>query len=257
MKATNTTTPTLHLEQARVGERPVSDVDAPAVAALRDDDAAFLLAMPAALAVPQVQAEARRRVAAQTKPSTSTFFARWQRWVAFGVPACAAAALLVSLQRAPEQMPIVDDGEPEVVRAKGTGVVLLATHVTPSGAVPLSSGEHLSAGDVVQLGWQVSSTMSLPRGVVVSIDGRKTVTQHLPLPPATEAPLLSARGLLPSSYELDDAQRFERFFLVTGPVVDVDNVLRAARVLAAAEAPETMPLVLPATLQVSELLVRK
>ncbi len=257
MNTTNTKTPTLHLEQARLGERATSDVDAPAVAALQDDDAAFLAAMPAALAVPQVQAEARRRAAAHTtKPST--FSLRWQRWLAFGaVPACAAAALLVSLQRAPEHVPIVDDGEPEVVRAKGTGAVLVATHVTPSGAVPLSSGERLSAGDVVQLGWQVSSTTSLPRGVVVSIDGRTTVTQHLPLPPSTEAPVLSARGPLPSSYELDDAPHFERFFLVTGAVIDVDVVLRAARVLAAGQAPETMPLVLPSTVHVSELLVRK
>jgi hypothetical protein len=261
VKTTNTTTPTLHLEQARLGERSVSDVDAPAVAALREDDDAFLEAMPAALAVPQVQAEARRRAAVQqTKQTTSsTLSLRWPRWLAVGaVPACAAAALVVSLQRAPEPRPIVDDTSPEVVRPKGVGAQLVATHVTAEGAAPLANGARLSAGDVVQLGWQVSSTASsaVVHGVVVSIDGRGTVTQHLPLPPSTAAPVLSARGLLPSSYELDDAPYFERFFLVTGAAIDVDAVLQAARVLAAGEAPETKPLVLP-SIDVSDVLVRK
>lgn len=256
MKAKNPTPPALHLEQARLGERPLNNADAAAVAALRDDDAAFLAAMPAALAVPQVKAEARRRAAVQTV-STSTFAVRWRRWLAVGaVPACAAAAFVVSLQRTPEQPVDVDTSAPEVVRAKGAAAALVATHVTASGAVPLSSGERLAAGDVLQLGWQVSSTSAFPKGVVVSIDGRGTVTRHLPLPPSAEAPVLSARGLLPSSYELDDAQRFERFFLVTGADVDVEAVVRAARALAVSEAPETLPLVLP-SLQTSELLVRK
>lgn len=160
------------------------------------------------------------------------------------------------MQRAPEQPRIVDDSVADVVRAKGAGALLVATHVTASGAVPLSSGERLAAGDVLQLGWQVSSTSPFPRGVVVSIDGRGTVTQHLPLPPSTEAPVLSARGLLPSSYELDDAQHFERFFLVTGPAVDVEDVLQAAHALAVSAAPAALPLDVP-SMHTSQLLVRK
>jgi hypothetical protein len=68
-------------------------------------------------------------------------------------------------------------------------------------------------------------------GVVVSLDGRGHVTLHHPSRPDAPAPLV-ARGehALDHAYELDDAQAYERFVLVTSG----DEPLPPAAVLAAA-----------------------
>jgi hypothetical protein len=97
-------------------------------------------------------------------------------------------------------------------------------------------------------------------GVIVSIDGRGVVTRHLPLTGAAAAALEpGATTLLDRAYELDDAPRWERFFLVTGETAfDVQVVLDAARGAAAgagADPPPALPLQAP--LQQSTFLLRK
>jgi hypothetical protein len=54
-------------------------------------------------------------------------------------------------------------------------------------------------------------------GVIVSIDGRRLVTLHLPRDGERAVPLgREATVLLDHAYELDDAPRWERFYFVTG-----------------------------------------
>ena len=66
--------------------------------------------------------------------------------------------------------------------------------------------------------------------MIVSVDGRGVVTEHLPQN-ESEAAALRAGGpvILASSYRLDDAPRFEVFYFVTA-----DEPFAMARVVAAA-----------------------
>lgn len=95
----------------------------------------------------------------------------------------------------------------------------------------LSKGDVARAGDRLQLSY---TSAGYRFGVIFSIDGRGAVTLHLP-PKAGEAAELREKGetLLSFSYELDDAENFERFFFVTNEkAFHVDEVLQAARRLA-------------------------
>jgi len=71
-------------------------------------------------------------------------------------------------------------------------------------------------------------------GMILSIDGRGTVTLHLPENKGESTKLESSKQfLLPNAIELDDAPKFERFFFFTsGSPIDVDSVLREAQDLA-------------------------
>jgi hypothetical protein len=95
----------------------------------------------------------------------------------------------------------------------------------------LSDGQHASAGDLLQLAYVATRD---PYGMILSIDGRGTVTLHLPesLEKSTEL----ERGkqfLLPNAIELDDAPGFERFFFLTSDTpIDVEGILQDAQDLA-------------------------
>jgi hypothetical protein len=83
--------------------------------------------------------------------------------------------------------------------------------------------------------------------VILSVDGRGVVTQHLPRD-GTQAARLAAESqvLLDFAYELDDAPRWERFYFVAGPApFDATPVIEAARGVAASGAaspPPALPL---------------
>lgn len=146
-----------------------------------------------------------------------------------GLPAAAAAALVLfvvlpSESERPSQ-------EIEVTRTKGIEPRLRVFLDDDGGGRPLRAGDVVSAGDRLQLAY-VAAGQS--HGVVVSIDGRGEVTQHLPVR-GKRAAQLATGGLvrLPHAYELDDAPAFERFFFVSAAEpFEVDVVMSAARVLA-------------------------
>jgi hypothetical protein len=84
--------------------------------------------------------------------------------------------------------------------------------------------------------------------VLLSIDGARRVTLHWPENKDGAAAALKASGesRLPSSYELDDAPAFERFFLVRAATpFSVATAMQAARALAAQPAARTQTLALP------------
>lgn len=76
----------------------------------------------------------------------------------------------------------------------------------------LTDGEIAAAGDLLQISIRSDKQVY---GVVVSVDGRGTVTVHYP--DGVDAALFEAGELklLPHSYELDDAPAIERFFFVS------------------------------------------
>ncbi len=135
----------------------------------------------------------RRRVIANKKK---------KRWPIVLVPAFAAAAALA----------LVFVGEAPTERTKGDAR-LVVHEKTATGIVQVRAGDALQRGALLQVGYTPGGT---GYGAVVSIDGRGVVTLHWPASPSAWSPTVEPEGgTLPSAYELDDAPRFERFFLVT------------------------------------------
>ena len=120
----------------------------------------------------------------------------------------------------------VRDDDP--VRIKGLRPHLRLHRSGPAGIEELRDGDVARAGDLVQISYVAAGNRN---GVVVSLDGRGQVTLHHPARPGDPATLV-ARGehALDHAYELDDAQAYERFVLVTSG----DEPLSAAAVLDAA-----------------------
>jgi hypothetical protein len=213
--------------------------------ALRSDDGAFLEAHPPGPAL----AEIRRRAAPR----------RARRpLLAFFIPLTAAgvavAAVLVLRQPA-GRSPTGDLGEEE--HTKGLSARLQVHRQRPGLAPePLVDGAPARAGDVVQLSY-VSAGAGY--GVVVSVDGRGSVTLHWPERPGPAAKLAARHAVpLAHAYQLDDAPAFERFFLVTSSApFDSGVVAEAARRLVGSGRPDRDLLPLPAALEQHALLLVK
>jgi len=86
----------------------------------------------------------------------------------------------------------------------------------------------VSQGDVIQLRYLVPAVCY---GTIVSLDGRGVVTVHLSGESGKAAPLTPGRAIaLNHSYELDDAPKFEIFYLVTSPQnFHIDTITQSIR----------------------------
>ncbi len=93
------------------------------------------------------------------------------------------------------------------------------------GAVqPLEDGDAAAGGDRVQLAYDAGAHAY---GVIFSVDDRAHVTLHFPRYADDSTLLDRPRGVLRSSFELDDARGAERFYFVTGErPLDVRRALR-------------------------------
>ncbi|MEZ4464913.1 MAG: hypothetical protein R3F43_10545 [bacterium] len=113
----------------------------------------------------------------------------------------------------------------------------------------------MRAGDVLQLTY---AARGAGHGVLFSVDGRGPSRCTSPTRPAPTRP---ARGpaavTLPHAYQLDDAPRFERFFVTAHHPLDVGELLAEARQLAADDAAEDAAPALPADVAWTDLLLRK
>jgi len=122
-----------------------------------------------------------------------------------------AVALILAVVAVPT---LLDQETPEVpeTRIKGGEQEprLLVFRKLGSGAERLQDGALARNGDLVQLAYRSGG---LQYGAILSVDGRGTVTQHLPATGAEAVPL-AAQDTLDVAYELDDAPRWERFYLV-------------------------------------------
>lgn len=95
----------------------------------------------------------------------------------------------------------------------------------------LADGEKANSGDLLQLAYVTTKDAY---GVILSIDGRGTVTLHLPESQEKSTKLESGKQfLLPSAFELDDAPKFERFFfLISESPIDVNSILEEVQDMA-------------------------
>jgi hypothetical protein len=169
----------------------------------------------------------------------------------WAIPAMLVAATLILVVVLPRIGPGDGDGD----RIKGLLPGLAVYRKTDTGSETLADGAIAHSGDVIRLGYRAAGK---PFGVILSIDGRGAVTQHLP-PDGEQAASLRNEPtvLLDQAYELDDAPRWERFYFVTGETsFSVQPVMDAAR--RAASNPRSQPaLELPRGLEQSVFLLQK
>ena len=204
----------LHLERFFAGELSPAEAEKIERAAASDPELAarleaigtsnedILAAYPPATMAPRIEA---RAAAAVRRPSPL--------WI---LPAAAILAIglgigVVGHTGLFSGSPGLDD-----TRAKGASLHLSLFRKTASGAEELADGATVHASDLLQVGYYSGAK---GYGAIFSIDGRGTLTFHLPAGYAGgpgRAPAIETTGeaLLPSAYELDDAPRFERFFFV-------------------------------------------
>ena len=156
--------------------------------------------------------------------------------LAFALPIAATVLLFISFLVARERIfSSYASTATEVTRLKGMKTHLAVYRKAADGAEELGDGQAARQKDVLQISYTAAEARY---GVILSLDGRGTVTWHMPgryAGAALAAPALSQQGevILPSAYELDDAPGFERFILVySSAPFDVRTVEQAARALA-------------------------
>jgi hypothetical protein len=189
------------------------------------------------------------KTAAASKPACP-FWARMDiyRWA---LPAFACAALLVILPMRLLQPPTVppllasidtpintlvnasvnnnmNGMTDEGTRVKGAVAGIEVWRKAGESAERLAPEAAARAGDIVQLRYAVPESCY---GALVSVDGRGVLTVHLSGDSGKAAPLTPGRLVaLKSSYQLDDAPKFEAFYLITAADnFDIDGVERALR----------------------------
>ena len=143
---------------------------------------------------------------------------------------------------------------PAGIRIKGLEPQLILHRKTAAGSEQLSDGAFVTEGDLIQVQYRAAGAKY---GAIVSIDGRRQVTRHLPSD-ARRAQELELAGpvALGFAYELDDAPDWERFYFVTSPArFDVDDIIAA--VTAAAGKPAGDSLDVGANISQSALTLRK
>lgn len=163
----------------------------------------------------------------------------------------AALILAVALPHAPLQ----PAGTERVKGTVGGRPSLALYRRTDTGSERLADGDVARPGDLLRVGY---ASAGRPYGLILSIDGRGTVTLHLP--PAGNRAVQLTPGktiLLDAAYELDDAPRIERFYFVTGkePFAAEPLVSAAREAARQGSVPDTLPL--PAGLEQVTVAVQK
>lgn len=160
----------------------------------------------------------------------------------FALAASVALAAIVIALWVPRSPASDDDGN----RIKGNpgGHPMLAVYRrTAGGSERLADGDVARAGDLLRVGYLSAGRVY---GLILSIDSRGALTLHLPPSGDRAVPLTPGKTiLLDQAYELDDAPRAERFYLVTAPdAFAVGPVMTAARRAAArpGSPPDSLPL---------------
>lgn len=133
-------------------------------------------------------------------------------WSGYRLWAVPAVALILAVVAVPTLLDDQETSEAPATRIKGGDQEprLLVFRKLSIGVERLQDEALARSGDLVQLAYRSGG---LQFGAILSVDGRGTVTQHLPATGAEAVPL-AAQDTLDVAYELDDAPRWERFYLV-------------------------------------------
>ncbi len=120
----------------------------------------------------------------------------------------------------------------DTIRIKGLESKLLLYRMKGRDVEELKNFDTAQQGDVIQVGYIAAGNFNY--GVILSIDGRGTVTIHLPQNSVPGKSLvMNKRTLLDKSYELDDSPSFERFIMILSPdPISIDSVMEKAKKLA-------------------------
>jgi hypothetical protein len=184
-------------------------------------------------------AEAVRRRARETAPPARRAAERSRSWL---VPA-GVVATLVCVTAVAASIWFGRFSGDETPKGGGDSSLVLHRRLN-DGSEELKRGAVVRQGDQIRIGYRASGRRY---GAILSIDGRGTLTQHLP-GTGDRAAELQPTGtvFLDFAYELDDAPRWEAFYFVTadGPF-DLEPVRRAVRETAASRTGSPAPLALP------------
>jgi hypothetical protein len=196
-----------------------------------------------------VAARVRHRLAAER---TDTKRRGWTaaRWA---LPAAVAAGIVLMFLL-PGTM-FLSTGSDE--RIKGLDASLTLFRQVGAGSETLADGAVAHQGDVIRVGYRAAGRAY---GVILSLDGRRSITMHLPTSGDAAVPLgRESTVLLDRAYELDDAPRWERFYFITGnapfPVARV--VASLQRAIAHDDGTNLPPLALDAGLDQSVFTLQK
>jgi anti-sigma factor RsiW len=256
-----TRVPDLLLERYRLGEMTPDEAAAferrlheddevrQRLQALEASDEEIRRRYPPAAVAASVRQRLEARAAGAPRAAGAGFFGL--RWRTVAVLAGVLAFVVVA------GPPLLRPGDESTDRIKGLEPTILLFRKTPGGSERLQDGATARAGDLIRIGYRAAGQ---GWGVIVSVDGRGVVTQHLPRDGARAERLSSeSQVLLDSAYELDDAPRWERFYFVaSASPFDVAPVVAAARGVTssgAAGPPPALPLRL-AVKQSSVLLIK-
>ncbi len=222
--------PDITLEQYLLGELPRSEMAALKRLIERDErlrsrleklgrsNEEILERYPAELMSRQIQSKLGRR------PTHAHLLRPWTMKALVG-----AAALVLLVFLLPHDFDSFRPGETtSTERLKGQEPQMRLFRKTPGGSESLGDGARAVPGDIIRIAYLAAGR---PYGLIVSVDGRGTVTLHVPHQGNRSVRLENdGEVLLDFALELDDAPRWERFFFVTG-----DTPFNAAPVLEAAK----------------------
>ena len=170
-----------------------------------------------------VARQVARRSERRGVPSISRFGPR------FALAAVILLAVVFSIfLPGPEVPPPWDRKGMDGIRLKGVKPDLLLYRKRASEIEQLSDSSVAYTGDLIQIFYRAAGK---PFGVIVSVDGRGTVTRHLPSSGTSAVRLIQGDPVsLDYSYELDDAPKWERFYFLTADMsFDVRDVAQAAK----------------------------
>jgi len=167
--------------------------------------------------------EAKSSSLSSPKKYEKYFAMIWDNWKSvprWAAPAFACAVLMLVLPMyILTSVPPKDDNtaffsnDNDETRIKGLESRLEVWRKNGGSAEKLGFEDGVSQGDVIQLRYLVPTVCY---GTIVSLDGRGVVTVHLSGESGKAAQLTPGRAVaLNHSYELDDAPKFEIFYLIT------------------------------------------
>ena len=244
--------PDIILERYRLNELPPGDADVITDRLSRD---AGLRERLAALERSDDALRDQIERLARRAPPRPAFDRR--RAIAWAIPSVVVVAIVVIAVVAVTDAPI---RRPPDDRIKGTGEnggpALALYRRTPDGSERLADGAVARAGDLIRVGYRAAGRRY---GAIVSIDGRGSVTVHLPSAGDRAAALENdATVLLDHAYELDDAPQWERFYFIAGQsAFAVAPIVQAIREAAAQTGRRPTGLALPRGLDASSFTLQK